>query len=79
MCGGCCGDSVARRRGRRDTKAFIVLKEIATEQELMEYVSNRVARYKRVRVIEFIEQIPKSASGKILRRTLVARERAKLV
>ena len=60
-------------------KAFIVLKEIATEQELMEYVSNRVARYKRVRVIEFIEQIPKSASGKILRRTLVARERAKLV
>jgi len=60
-------------------KAFVVLKEIATEHELMEYVSNQVARYKRVRVIEFIEQIPKSASGKILRRTLVARERAKLV
>ena len=58
-------------------KAFVVLKEIATEQELMEYVANQVSRYKRIRVVEFIEQIPKSASGKILRRNLVARERAK--
>jgi acyl-CoA synthetase (AMP-forming)/AMP-acid ligase II len=35
-----------------------------------------VAHYKRVRYVEFIDAIPKSPSGKILRRVLVERERA---
>ena len=42
----------------------------------MAYVADRVAPYKKVRRLEFIDQIPKSASGKILRRVLVERERA---
>jgi acyl-CoA synthetase (AMP-forming)/AMP-acid ligase II len=56
-------------------KAFIVLKAEATEQEIKEFVTARVAPYKKVRKVEFIEQIPKSPSGKILRRVLVQRER----
>jgi acyl-CoA synthetase (AMP-forming)/AMP-acid ligase II len=56
-------------------KAFIVLRSEATADELMAYVAARVAPYKKVRAIEFIDQVPKSATGKILRRVLVERER----
>jgi acyl-CoA synthetase (AMP-forming)/AMP-acid ligase II len=59
-------------------KAFVVLKEEATPEDLMAYVAERVAPYKKVRRLEFTEQIPKSLSGKILRRILVERERAAL-
>ena len=48
-----------------------------TEDEVMSFVAERVAPHKKVRVVEFIEQIPKSASGKILRKDLRARENAK--
>jgi acyl-CoA synthetase (AMP-forming)/AMP-acid ligase II len=58
-------------------KAFVVLKSEATEDELIDFVANRVARYKKIRMVEFIDQIPKSLSGKILRRVLVEKERAK--
>jgi acyl-CoA synthetase (AMP-forming)/AMP-acid ligase II len=57
-------------------KAFVVLRSEATADELMAFVAARVAPYKKVRRLEFIDQIPKSASGKILRRVLVERERA---
>lgn len=60
-------------------KAFVVLKEQSTPEDLMAYVENRVARYKRVRCVEIIDQIPKSPSGKILRRVLVARGRTPTV
>lgn len=56
-------------------KAYVVLKGEATAQDLMDFVAGRVAPYKRIRDVEFLEQIPKSASGKILRRMLVARDR----
>jgi acyl-CoA synthetase (AMP-forming)/AMP-acid ligase II len=56
-------------------KAFVVRKAEASEQEIKEYVAERVAPYKKIRQLEFIEQIPKSPSGKILRRVLVQRER----
>jgi len=59
-------------------KAFVVLKGVATADEIMEFVADRVAPHKRIRSIEFIAQIPKSASGKILRRILVAADRAKV-
>jgi acyl-CoA synthetase (AMP-forming)/AMP-acid ligase II len=58
-------------------KAFIVLKAEVTAEEIKEFVAARVAPYKKVRKVEFIEQIPKSPSGKILRRVLVQREREK--
>jgi acyl-CoA synthetase (AMP-forming)/AMP-acid ligase II len=64
-------------------KAFVVLKEQDRQQEagikpeeIMAYVADRVAPYKKVRRLEFIDAIPKTASGKILRRMLVERERA---
>jgi acyl-CoA synthetase (AMP-forming)/AMP-acid ligase II len=60
-------------------KAFVVLRRAATATELMDFVEKRVAPYKRLRFVEFIDKIPKSPSGKILRRVLVQaeRERAK--
>jgi acyl-CoA synthetase (AMP-forming)/AMP-acid ligase II len=57
-------------------KAFVVLRGATTAEELMTYVASRVAPYKKVRRLEFIDAIPKSASGKILRRVLVERERS---
>lgn len=56
-------------------KAFVVLKGEASAEEIKEYVAERVAPYKKIRQLEFIEQIPKSPSGKILRRVLVQKER----
>ena len=55
-----------------------MLKGEADAEELMAFVAARVAPYKKVRRVELIDQIPKSASGKILRRVLVERERATL-
>lgn len=51
-------------------RAFVVLKAPATADELMEYVAQRVAPFKKVRRVDFIDAIPKSPSGKILRRLL---------
>ncbi len=53
-------------------KAYIVLKPAipATAHEIMDFVAEHVASYKQIRIIEFIDEIPKSASGKILRRVL---------
>ena len=55
-------------------RAFVVLKAQATPDELMCFVAERVAPYKKLRRLEVIDQIPRSASGKILRRVLVQRE-----
>ena len=41
----------------------------------MGWVAGRVAPHKRIRHLEFIDQIPKSASGKILRRVLIDRDK----
>ena len=51
-------------------RAFVVLKAPATAGELMDYVAQRVAPFKKVRRVDFIDAIPKSPSGKILRRLL---------
>lgn len=58
-------------------KAFVVIKDghALTEAEVLSFVAERVAPYKKVRRVEFIAQIPKSPSGKILRRLLVEQER----
>ena len=57
-------------------KAVIVLREPMTSEEVMAFVEQHVATYKRLRHVAFAEAIPKSPSGKILRRVLVAAERA---
>ena len=57
--------------------AFIVPKSDVAGDEIMAYVAERVAPYKKIRSVEFIDQIPKSASGKILRRVLVERVRTR--
>jgi acyl-coenzyme A synthetase/AMP-(fatty) acid ligase len=54
-------------------RAFVVLKGMATAEELMAHVAGRVAHYKKVRRVDFIDAIPKSPSGKILRRLLRGR------
>ncbi|RLN91005.1 hypothetical protein BBJ28_00009772 [Nothophytophthora sp. Chile5] len=67
--------------GEEIPKAFVVLKEgetSLTEEALMEYVAGKVAGYKRVREVEFIDIIPKSLSGKILRRELQIRQNEKM-
>ena len=53
-------------------KAFVVKAPGAevTAEELQAFVKERVATYKQIRSVEFIDEIPKSASGKILRRFL---------
>lgn len=56
-------------------KAFVVLKGNATAEEIIEYVASQVARYKRVRLVEFTSEIPKSPAGKTLRRMLRDKER----
>ena len=53
-------------------KAFVTLKPEmeATETDIKDYVAEKVATYKQIQMVEFIDEIPKSASGKILRRFL---------
>ena len=51
-------------------KAFIVLKQDISADEIIAWVAEKVASYKQIKEIEFIDQIPKSPSGKILRRIL---------
>ncbi|MGD9734589.1 MAG: AMP-binding protein [Solirubrobacterales bacterium] len=55
-------------------KAFVVVAPGAEldHEELIEWVGARVAPQKRIRLVEEIEAVPKSASGKILRRELTA-------
>ena len=57
-------------------KAFVVLKGSATPDELMKFVNDQVAPYKKIRLLEVVTEVPKSPAGKILRRTLIERERS---
>jgi len=57
-------------------KAFVVLRGDVSAADLMAYVAERVAPYKRIRALEIIDAIPKSPSGKILRRVLKERGQA---
>ena len=45
-------------------------------RELMAYVAERVAPHEKIRRVEFVTDIPKSPSGKILRRLLAGRDHA---
>ena len=56
--------------GEEVPKACVVCGEEIDDDELMAWVAERVAPYKRIRAVEVVDEIPKSASGKILRRLL---------
>src|SRR5205823_13732659 len=58
-------------------KAFVVTRHDTTGEEIMSFVAARVAPHKKIREVEFIAQIPKSLSGKILRRVLIEQDRAR--
>jgi long-chain acyl-CoA synthetase len=59
-----------------EIKAFVVLKEgkQASAEELREYARERMAAYKYPRKIEFVDSLPMSATGKILKKELRARQ-----
>jgi acyl-CoA synthetase (AMP-forming)/AMP-acid ligase II len=63
---------VADERWGEIVKAVVVLKtgENATEPELIEHCRTRLARYKCPRSIEFIDALPRTGSGKILKKAL---------
>jgi len=60
-------------------KGFVVLRpdHSVTSEELLAFVNGKLAGYKKLHVVEFIDAIPKVPSGKILRRELKERERAR--
>ncbi len=57
-------------------KAFVVLRDPVEPQAVIDWMRERAAPHKRLVAVEIVDEIPKSASGKILRRVLVERERA---
>ena len=58
-------------------KAFVVRSQGAevSADDVMGFVAGKVATFKQVREVEFIEAVPKNPSGKIMRRTLIELER----
>ncbi|RBY96311.1 4-coumarate--CoA ligase family protein [Blastococcus sp. TF02-8] len=64
-----------KESGEELPKAFVVRAPGSelTEDDVKAYMSEKVAPHKKIRFVEFIEQVPKSAAGKILRKDLKAR------
>jgi acyl-CoA synthetase (AMP-forming)/AMP-acid ligase II len=60
-------------------KGFVVRRpgQEVIDEELIAFINGRVASYKKIHYIEFIDAIPKVPSGKILRRELKERERTR--
>jgi long-chain acyl-CoA synthetase len=58
-------------------KAYVSLRGGAkvTEEELIKFVEERVAGYKKIREVEFVDTIPRSLAGKVLRREFIEKER----
>jgi len=56
-------------------KAYIVLKKgtTATEQEIIDYVRDRIAKYKAPKMVEFVDSLPQGPTGKILKKELRAK------
>lgn len=63
---------VSDEDGEEVPKAFVVRQPDSslTEDEVIGFVAERVSPYKKVRQVQFIDIVPKSAAGKILRKDL---------
>lgn len=63
---------IPNERWGESVKAIVVLKpgESATEEEIIEYCKANAADYKRPRSVDFIDELPRNPSGKILKRLL---------
>lgn len=65
--------------GQEALKAWVVTKEgmSVTPEELMEFAAQKLARYEIPSRFEFIDSLPRTAVGKILRRQLIQQEIAR--
>ncbi|MFE3329117.1 4-coumarate--CoA ligase family protein [Streptomyces sp. NPDC059176] len=64
--------------GNEIPKAYVVRQAAAADlsgDDVLQYVAERVAPYKKIRRVEFIDGVPRAASGKILRRELRDRDK----
>jgi long-chain acyl-CoA synthetase len=68
------------KRGDEVAKAWVVLQpgQTATEDELKKFCEDKLVAYKRPKYIEFRDDLPETMVGKVLRRELVAQDKAKL-
>jgi len=78
--GEACAIGIPDPKRGENVKIFIVLKDgkSATQEELMEFCKNKLAKYKWPVEIEFRKELPKSNVGKILRKELRAEELEKM-
>jgi acyl-CoA synthetase (AMP-forming)/AMP-acid ligase II len=69
-----CAFGVPDERWQEAVKVAVVLKPgmTATENEIIEFCNERLASYKKPQSVDFMENLPKNAQGKILRRELRA-------
>jgi len=74
--------SIPDERSGEAAKAMIILKEEekgnVAEEDIVEWAKGKMATYKYPRSVEFIDELPKSGSGKILWRELQEREQEKM-
>jgi long-chain acyl-CoA synthetase len=67
---------VPHEQGQADVKAFVVLRhgESATADEIIQFLRERLSAYKIPAAVEFLDKLPRSFIGKVLRRVLVEPE-----
>jgi acyl-CoA synthetase (AMP-forming)/AMP-acid ligase II len=73
-----CVAGVPDERSGERPKAWVVVSGPCDVSELYEYVEERVAPYKKLVAIEPIDELPRTMTGKLLRRVLLERERTEV-
>lgn len=73
-----CAIGVPDQHSGERIKAFVVLKDgqTATAEEIIDFCRERLVKYKVPKYLEFVDELPKSAVGKVLRRELRDMDRA---